>query len=112
MGKNGAKKTSQAALAVAEAVAVLAPVGDVKSRPMFGGYGLFESGTMFALINSEGRLFFRVTPDTKERYERAGSRQHEPMPYFEVPVDVLDDDVRVIDWAREAVRTSRSAKSK
>lgn len=90
----------------------LAPVGDVNSRPMLGGYGIFESGTMFGLIDSEGRMFFRVSGNTKERYENAGSQQHRPMPYFEVPVDVLDDDVQLIEWAVEAVEASRSAKKK
>ncbi len=110
MGTKGAKQSSQAAVVAAETVEALSSVGQVTSRAMFGGFGIFESGTMFALINSEGRLFFRVGTHTRERYENAGSRQHKPMPYFEVPVDVLDDDVNMIEWAREAAQAAHAAK--
>lgn len=111
MGKTGAKKSSAAAVAAAEMLEVLRPAGVVSSRSMFGGFGLFESGTMFALLDSDGRLFFRVDSSTQARYEDAGSQQHNPMPYFEVPVDVLDDDSQLLEWAREAAQVAHAAKT-
>ncbi len=37
----------------------LASIGGVSSRAMFGGYGIFHEGTMFALI-SKASLYFKV----------------------------------------------------
>jgi DNA transformation protein len=94
----------------AEMVEALTPVGDVRSRPMFGGYGIFESGTMFALIDSKGSLFFRADSSTQLRYVAAGSKQHNPMPYFEIPDDVADDYSEFIEWAKQAAQVAHSAK--
>lgn len=111
MAKKGEKRTSEAAVAAAEMLEALRPVGDVTSRSMFGGFGLFDSGAMFALVDSSGRLHFKADANTRVRYENAGARQHKPMPYFEVPVDVLDDDSQLLEWAREAAQVARAAKA-
>jgi len=111
MGKKGARKSSVAAVAAAEMLEALRPVGTISSRSMFGGFGLFDSGTMFAIVDSSGRLIFRVDSNTTERYENAGSKKHKPMPYFEVPVDVLDDDSQLIEWASEAAQVAHAAKT-
>jgi len=88
IAKKGARATSAAASVAAEMVEGLRPVGDVTSKSMFGGYGIFESGVMFALINSDAQFFFRTDDSNRQKYEDAGSSQHNPMPYFEVPADV------------------------
>jgi DNA transformation protein len=112
MGKKGAKATSAAASIAAEMVEALRPVGEVTSKSMFGGYGIFESGTMFVLINSNAQVFFRTDATNRPRYEEAGSNQHKPMPYFEVPADVLEDDSTLIEWAEEASQVAHAAKKK
>ena len=60
MGQKGAKLSREAADASQRTVQALAPLGDVSSRKMFGGYGIFEGGTMFGLINSEGEVYLKV----------------------------------------------------
>ncbi len=106
------KKRPALAEFTAEMVEALTPVGDVRSRPMFGGYGIFENGTMFVLIDRNGTLYFRADSTTKSRYEAAGSEQHNPMPYFEVPQAVADDYSTFIDWAKEASEVAHAAKKK
>jgi TfoX/Sxy family transcriptional regulator of competence genes len=96
----------------AEMVEALTPVGEVHSRPMFGCYGIFENGTMFVLIDRYGTLFFRADSTTKSRYEAAGSIQHNPMPYYEVPREVADDYSTFIDWAKEASEVAHAAKKR
>ena len=112
MGKKGAKTTSAAGKIAQEMVEALQPVGEVTSKSMFGGYGIFESGTMFALVSPEAELFFRADDRSRQRYEDAGSSQHKPMPYFEVPADVLEDGTTLIQWAEEAVQVAHAAKKK
>jgi DNA transformation protein len=106
------QKRSTLAKFTAEMVEALTPVGDVRSRPMFGGYGIFESGTMFVLIDRTASLYFRVDSTTKKRYEAAGSAQHNPMPYCQVPKEVANDYSTFIDWAKEASEVARTAKKK
>jgi len=112
VGKKSVKQSPLAKEFAAEMVEALTPVGDVRSRPMFGGYGIFTDGTMFALIDREATLFFRADSSTKSRYEAAGSMQHNPMPYFEVPKNVTDDYSEFIEWAKQAVEVAHSAKKK
>jgi len=110
VGKKRHKKIPEAGIAAAEMLVTLWPVDNISSRSMFGGFGLLNGGTMFAIVDSGGSLYFRVDSSTQERCENAGSQKHKPMPYFEVPVDVLDDDSRQLEWAREAVQVAHAAK--
>lgn len=83
---------------------------DVTCRPMFGGHGLYSGKSFFGIVYKE-RLFFRVTDATRSEYERRGMQPFRPNPnqslqrYYEVPADVLEDRVTLVDWARKAIRT-------
>ncbi len=87
----------------------LAPLGDVSLKAMFGGYGLFESGVMFALIDRGGQPFLRAVDTTEPRYLAAGSHKH-GMPYWSIPDNVLADSAELLEWAREALEVARAAK--
>ncbi len=68
MGQKGAKLTPEATALADTLVDKLATLGDVSSRKMFGGYGIFESGSMFALVTSDG--IAHLNPDYSPRIER------------------------------------------
>jgi len=90
----------------------LDPLGDVKSRAMFGGYGIFYEGLMFALI-SDDTLYFKVNESNRAIYEKAGSK---PFPhgisYWEVPADVLEEDGMLHNWAQISINISQQAAKK
>ena len=90
---------------------MLQPLGEVTSRPMFGGYGVFESGDMFALVSAD-RLYFKADDSNRSRYEDAGSAQFNPMPYWEVPADVMDSDTDLEAWARISIELARAVPKK
>src|SRR3972149_12327094 len=50
---------------------LLAPIGEISCRSMFGGYGVFAEGDMFALIAGSA-LFFKVDDSNRAVYEEAG----------------------------------------
>ena len=50
----------------------LSPLGQIKSRAMFGGYGIFHEGVMFALI-ADDNLYFKVNESNRDDYRKAGS---------------------------------------
>jgi DNA transformation protein len=88
----------------------LAGIGHVTPKRMFGGVGLYLEGTFFGLIAPQSNtLYFRVDDSTRPDYEAEGSAPFRPykgkstvMPYYEVPVEVLEDTERLRDWARKA----------
>lgn len=90
----------------------LSPIGDVKSRAMFGGYGIFNEGLMFALI-AKDTLYFKVNESNRDMYKSARSK---PFPhgisYWEVPSDVLEDDTKLHQWATISIEIAREAAGK
>ena len=112
MGQKGAKLTQAATDFSEHVVEKLEPLGQVTCRKMFGGYGIFENSAMFALIDSEGTLFFKISDQNRTRFDEAGSKQHGRMPYAEVPVSVLEDDDALLDWAQESVNIAHQSKKK
>ena len=82
---------------------LLEPFGDVTSRSMFGGHGIFEDGDMFALISRDERLHFKVDYSNRTDYESAGSERFGPMPYYEVPEEVLEDADMLAEWTATSI---------
>lgn len=112
MGKKGAKMTAAAADFAAAVVQDLAPLGDVRERKMFGGFGIFEGETMFALIDSAAQLFLKTGNSNQAMFEAAGSEKHGRMPYYRVPADVLAEQAVLLDWAKSSLAEARASKAK
>lgn len=110
MGEKGARQTQAGAAMAGRLVDELAPLGDVTSKKMFGGFGVFADGVMFALVDSAGGAFLRAGDSGADAFEAAGSARHARMPYWSVPGDVIDDDGRLLDWARQALAVAQAAK--
>jgi DNA transformation protein and related proteins len=87
----------------------LACIGEVASKRMFGGVGLYHNELFFGLIAGDV-LYFKVDDENRTMYDAAGSRPFQPygdgsysMGYYEVPVDVLEDVDQLKLWAKGAV---------
>ena len=88
---------------------MLAPMGAVAARRMFGGAGLFREGLMFALI-ARDTLYLKVDDENRAAFEEAGmgpftyekKGKTSAMSYFEAPPDALDDPDALLPWARSA----------
>lgn len=108
MGQKGSKLSEASTEAAESFVKRLAPLGDIKSRKMFGGYGIFHNGTMFALVDSHGTICLKVTDKNRKQFEDAGSARHGKMPYYEVPTEVLEDEDRLREWSQESIQIANS----
>jgi DNA transformation protein len=53
----------------------LQPLGGVRARRMFGGWGIYKDGVMFALI-ARDQLYLKVDDDNRAAYDAAD------LPYF------------------------------
>ena len=96
----------------------LALLDGVRSRAMFGGYGLYCGEQFFGIVH-DGRLYFKTYPDTLDVYLRyhaamfAPSKKQILKNYREVPVDILEDAEQLIAWAMKATMkiSSKAARS-
>jgi DNA transformation protein len=87
-------------------------LADVRARSMFGGRGLYAGNTFFGILYKQV-LYFYTDEKTREAYLDAGSRPFEPTSkqtlhhYYEVPVDIVEDDEQLNAWAVVAIMTRR-----
>jgi DNA transformation protein len=96
---------------------LLSAWGGVSARKMFGGYGFYKQGAMFALV-AEDVLYFKVDARNKPLFQQLGmlpftyDGKGKPveMPYWETPPDALDDGAALIDFARGALDAALAAK--
>ncbi|MCK4894279.1 MAG: TfoX/Sxy family protein [Calditrichia bacterium] len=112
MGKKGAKLSNQATEVYDRVIQTLASPGNVTGKKMFGGYGIFESGSMFALIDSRGKVFLKVNDTNRGRFEEIRAESHGKMPYYEVSTDILDDDNMFMDWAKFSIQIAHKNRKK
>lgn len=81
----------------------------VTCRAMFGGYGLYQGGAFFGIIH-QGRLYFKVSPETVHRYQDYGMKPFRPnakqtlKSFYEVPVEVLEDAEQLTGWAEQSAK--------
>ena len=107
MGIKGDKSGESAAMSVELLQEKLATIDGITTKKMFGGYGVFHDGKMFALVNSAGEVYFKCDDSNKAKFEQAGSHSHGKMPYFAVPKSVMDDFDQLIAWANESIQLSK-----
>ncbi len=90
----------------------LSELGEITSRPMFGGQGIYWRGVIFGMVFQE-RLYFKVDDRSKGEYLDRGMGPFRPnerqtlKSYFEVPPDVLAEPEALLSWAREATRAGQ-----
>ena len=90
----------------------------IASRAMFGGWGIYHDGVIFAII-VEGELFLKADEESRRVFEAQGSRQFTytspsrptpvGMPYWLVPEGVLEDRDAFDDWVARAIRSAGNA---
>jgi DNA transformation protein len=104
--------------AVQSLLAPISAVRPITSRKMFGGIGIYCDGVFFAVIDDD-RLYFKVGEGNLADYEALSAAQWTidgpnggPMPYREVPTEILNAADILGDWVDKAVRVALSKKKK
>lgn len=101
---------------------LLAPLGAVSARRMFGGWGLYVDALMLGIV-VDGELLLKVDDGSRAAFERAGCRpfvyrargREIPMSYWSVPDEALDSADAMRPWAllaQEAARRKPLARSR
>jgi DNA transformation protein len=100
-------------------LATLNQVNAVTARSMFGGYGLYIDGVMFALIAYD-TLYFKVDDDNREDYVAVGMSpftyegKNKPiqMSYYQLPEFVFQNVAELAVWVDKAHTAARRAQAK
>ena len=107
MGNKGDKLSDQSVTAAAKLVDMLAPIGNITSKKMFGGHGVFHHGKMFSIIDSKGQAFLKTDDSNKEYFEKVNATKHGRMPYYSIPKPILDQPDELLLWARRSIEISK-----
>jgi DNA transformation protein and related proteins len=84
-------------------------LGPITVRRMFGGYGIYHRGVMFALVADE-TLYFKADAENVNHFEEAGlgpfeySKQGKivKLSYYMAPDEIFDDQAEAAMWARRS----------
>ena len=103
---------------------LLAALGPVRIKRMFGGAGVYRDELMFGLIVDE-TLYLKADEETRPAWEAVGSQpftfqykdgRTETTSYWRLPATASDDPEEAQRWARlgldAALRTKRPRKAK
>lgn len=99
---------------------LLEPLDGLTVKRMFGGYGLFRHGLMFALVSNDS-LYFKVDEQNKAEFTARDlepftyMKDDKPMPmsYYRAPEETLDNSDDMCAWAESAYQAAvRAQKAK
>ena len=100
----------------------LLPLGPVRARAMFGGWGLFLDDAMFGLIAGE-RLYFKVDAESQPHFAAAGAEAFTyrrqgtrvALSYWEAPLGAgagASGPAALLPWAELGLAAAKRARQK
>jgi DNA transformation protein and related proteins len=103
---------------LALALELLAPLGQVRSRAMFGGHGLYVDELFIALIAYDN-LYLKTDPHSREAFRAAGCKpfvydgKGKPMEmgYWTVPAEAMESPALMRPWAMRAIQSALQART-
>lgn len=92
-------------------------VPGITSKSMFGGYGIYKNGVIFAIITSGSELYFKVDDKLKKKFAKydsrpfvyTGHKSRKPMEmsYWLLPEEVAEDRDKLMRWVDASVAVSK-----
>jgi DNA transformation protein len=97
---------------------LFAPLGGVRFRRMFSGFGVYRDGVMFALV-SDDVLYLKGDEASRSAFEAAGSvpfrylarGKSVALPYWRLPERLYDEPEEFLEWARAALRVAERSQA-
>jgi DNA transformation protein len=95
------------------------PFGTVGARRMFGGYGVYLDGLMFAIL-SGNTLYLKADEMNRIEFEQAGCEifsyarkgSRATLGFFRAPEDAMESPELMLPWARSAYAAALRANAK
>ena len=90
--------------------------GPITARKMFGGYGIYYNGLMFALV-SDDMLYLKADEENSVYFKKKGLGQFEydkngkivKMSYYRAPDEIMEDRDLAAVWARRSYEAALRA---
>jgi DNA transformation protein len=102
---------------LAHVLELLAPLGRVAARPMFGGHGLYCDGVFFGIV-LDNTLYLKADDQNRGDFERAGSEifsysragKRATLNFYRAPGEAMDAPHQMLPWARSALAAGLRAR--
>ncbi|HEX9672134.1 MAG TPA: TfoX/Sxy family protein [Burkholderiales bacterium] len=99
-------------------VELLAPLGHVSVRRMFGGHGLYCDGVFVGIVHDD-TLYLKADAGSRAEFERAGCEifsykrkgKVATLNFYRAPGDAMDSPQRMLPWARKALEAALRARA-
>jgi len=103
---------------LAHSLELLAPLGPLRSRRMFGGWGIYVEDICIALIAFD-QLYLKADAESRPQFEAAGcapcqyEREGQVMSlgYFVAPEEAMESPALMTPWARLALGAALRARA-
>ena len=98
---------------------LLGPFGTVRPRRMFGGWGVYLDGLMFAIV-SDDTLYLKADELNRVEFEQAGCEvfgyarkgKRATLNFFRTPEDAMESPELMLPWARTAYAAALRSNAK
>jgi DNA transformation protein len=95
---------------------LLAGMGRLHTRRMFGGHGLYAGGVFFGFVLGDV-LYLKADDQTRPRFLASRLapfvyRDRVSVNYYRAPPEALESPDEALDWAREALAAALRTKRK
>ena len=95
---------------VAHVVEQMPALGGISARKMFGGWGIFSGGLMFAVVIRD-ELYFKADAENVGRFKDRGLKpfvyeakgRTVSLRYWQAPPETLEDSQAMAEWAGMAL---------
>lgn len=100
---------------------VFSEIPGASFKRMFGGFGYYKDGVIFAILGDYDKLYFKVGDGNRKDYEDYGSKpftypmkngRTTTLSYWDLPADILEDREELPQWIDKAVAESLASKKK
>ena len=91
------------------ALDLFSPLGRLTSKTLFGGNAILKNNITFAMV-FDGSIYLKTNKNTVKKYLDLKSKPLSykknnktiKLRYYEIPVEILDEEDQLIQWAIEA----------
>ena len=91
------------------ALDLFSPLGRLTSKTLFGGNAILKNNITFAMV-FDGSTYLKTNKNTVKKYLDLNSKPLSykknnktiNLRYYEIPVEILDEEDQLIQWAIEA----------
>jgi DNA transformation protein and related proteins len=94
------------------------PLGEIRVKAMFGGYGLYCDEVFFALV-ANNAVFLKADDVNRPQFEAAGLKAFRPyedrpdtMQYYQAPAEMFEDPEALKGWVGGAIAAGVRAQAK